>query len=99
MAHSLTRRLSDSVRAAAAVETGMLATTAFGLGWWQALAAIVLGGALGAAAIGPIAERHPGLGSLAAAVAFVTAGLVHAALTRNVRPGAASTPHTKEISA
>ncbi|MEU2653720.1 hypothetical protein ABZ615_00175 [Streptomyces sp. NPDC007325] len=35
--------------------------------------------------VGPIAEGHPALGACAAAVAFLTAGLIHYALTRNGR--------------
>lgn len=96
MAQTLVRRLSDSVRAAAVVETsgiepippdrrgggpfaaftlwfssnvqfsslssGMLATAAFGLGWRQALAAIVLGAAIGSAAIGITSTFGPRAG-------------------------------------
>ncbi|MEV6202449.1 cytosine permease [Streptomyces sp. NPDC051771] len=35
--------------------------------------------------VGPIAESHPALGACAAAVAFLTAGLIHYALTRKTR--------------
>ncbi|MFG2623099.1 hypothetical protein ACGFXC_36360 [Streptomyces sp. NPDC048507] len=50
--------------------------------------------------VGPVAAAHPALGAGAAAVAFLTAGLIHYALTR--RPGARDTstgpvaPHTTE---
>ncbi|APE33833.1 hypothetical protein BOX37_07465 [Nocardia mangyaensis] len=45
---------------------------------------------------GPIAERWPALGASAVVVAFVTAGLVHALLTRVARP---ETRSSKEIPA
>ncbi|MFJ7990530.1 cytosine permease [Streptomyces sp. NPDC096351] len=51
--------------------------------------------------VGPIAESHPALGACAAAVAFLTAGLIHYALTRNPRTRATtrSTETSKEIHA
>ncbi|MFE9045949.1 cytosine permease [Streptomyces sp. NPDC007818] len=56
--------------------------------------------------VGPNAESHPALGACAAAVAFLTAGLVHYALTRTSRTRAATANNdtstydtTKEIPA
>ncbi|WP_371535023.1 cytosine permease [Streptomyces sp. NBC_01023] len=44
------------------LSSGLLATAAFGLGWPQALAAIVLGSAIGAAAIGAMSTFGPRAG-------------------------------------
>ncbi|MFH9728223.1 hypothetical protein ACH4M4_35445 [Streptomyces sp. NPDC017254] len=51
--------------------------------------------------VGPITEGRPALGACAAAVAFVTAGVVHLLLVRTSRTGGpvSSTPTPEEITA
>ncbi|MFE7302385.1 MULTISPECIES: purine-cytosine permease family protein [unclassified Streptomyces] len=81
-------------------------TPRFGTGfasWLLGLAAAVPFMSQPGVYVGPIAKDHPALGSCAAAVAFLTAGLAHYALTRVHRRPTAPHTHTahtnKEIPA